>query len=162
MNPKRRCDAEENAKGDPPPTSIRHPPSRYSVVEATVQPLAALRWGERRLYIYIRYKRKRKTTTEQKRRTSKRQGLLHKVCRCLPDDAGDLVNCQLGKRPVPRRNSVTDTREVGLVVAGPELWAKDDVLELCAVGYLFSLVLATAYLRYVVGCEGVATYASWI
>lgn len=51
----------------------------------------------------------------------------------IPDDAGCLLNGQVGQRPVAALDDVADGGEEGLVVAGPELWAEDYVSELCPV-----------------------------
>lgn len=54
------------------------------------------------------------------------------------DDPGRLLDGDVGQGPVATFDDVPDGREEGLVVAGPELWAEDDMTELCAVGDLFS------------------------
>lgn len=53
------------------------------------------------------------------------------------DDVGDPVDPILGQCPISCVNAVTDSRENRGVVAGPQLWTKDDVSELCAVGNLY-------------------------
>lgn len=63
---------------------------------------------------------------------------LSQRCSGLLDDLGRLFNRDVRQRPVAALDDVPDGREEGLVVAGPELWAKNDVAELCAVGNLFS------------------------
>lgn len=56
------------------------------------------------------------------------------------DDLGDTVDPFLGKCPVARVNAIADGGEGGGVVAGPELRAKNDMLELRSVGYLLAKV----------------------
>lgn len=57
------------------------------------------------------------------------------VVRRLLDDAGDFVDGLLGQRPVARQDGVADAGEVRVVGAGgPQLRAKDDVLELRVFG----------------------------
>lgn len=52
------------------------------------------------------------------------------------EDGGRLGDEAAGLVPLAGLNAVADGGEVGLFVAGPELRAKDDVLELGAVGDL--------------------------
>ena len=54
----------------------------------------------------------------------------------LPQDAADLVDLGLRRRPVALGEGVARAREEGRVVAGPLLRREDDVLELLAAGQL--------------------------
>ena len=55
------------------------------------------------------------------------------VSRRLFDNVGDLGDGAVGQGPVSGLDRVADRREVGLVVAGPELGPEEDVFELGAV-----------------------------
>ena len=53
------------------------------------------------------------------------------------DGVSDPVDPILGQCPIPRVDAVADSREDRGIVAGPQLWSKDNVSELCAVGDLY-------------------------
>ena len=53
------------------------------------------------------------------------------------DSVGDPIDPILGQCPISRVNAVADGRENRGVVARPQLRAKYDVSELCAVGDLY-------------------------
>ena len=53
------------------------------------------------------------------------------------DSVGDAVDPILGQCPIPCVDAVADSRENRGVVARPQLWSKDNVSELCAVGDLY-------------------------
>lgn len=52
------------------------------------------------------------------------------------DDSGRLVCNVLGQLEVAGVDRVPDRGEIGLVVAGPELWPVDNMDELSPIGYL--------------------------
>lgn len=61
---------------------------------------------------------------------------MKKLVAGVVDDLGDPVNPVLGQFPISCVDAISDSREERGIVAGPQLWTKDDVAELCAVGDL--------------------------
>lgn len=60
----------------------------------------------------------------------------------MSDDFGDPVDPVLGQLPISCVDAISDSREERGIVAGPQLWTKYDVSELCAVGNLAKEILA--------------------
>jgi hypothetical protein len=54
----------------------------------------------------------------------------------LCENVSNSIDPSLGFGPIRRINGVSNSREIGLIVAGPCLWCKNDVFKLCPVGDL--------------------------